>query len=55
MKSHNMSMEDIEYMYPWERIVYIEYINMKLKEEEIKAKDTLNQQKDLNSLYRKLK
>lgn len=50
-----MNMEDIENMFPWERIVYIDYINMKMKEDAMNEQDAVKYQKDMNSLYRKLK
>lgn len=55
IKHHNMNMEDIENMFPWERIVYIDYINMKMKEDAMNEQDAIKYQKDMNSLYRKLK
>ena len=53
MKNHNLSLTDIENMYPWERLVYIDYIAMKIKEDNMIETDRLNAEKDMMNHIRR--
>jgi hypothetical protein len=55
MKNHNLSLTDIENMYPWERLVYIDYIAMKIKEDNMIETDRLNAEKDMMNHIRRLR
>lgn len=53
MQHHKWSLAEIENMTPWERYIYIELLQMFIKEEEQKMKERENQRKaDIQSFNR---
>ena len=53
MQHHKWSLTELENMTPWERYIYIELLQMFIKEEEQKMKERENQRKaDIQSFNR---
>lgn len=53
MQHHKWSLTELESMTPWERYIYIELLQMFIKEEEQKMKERENQRKaDIQSFNR---
>lgn len=54
IKHHGISLDVIENMLPWERIIYVDLIAAKMKEEAERDLLLRNLQKDKDSLARKI-
>lgn len=53
-KHHNFSLDTLENMLPWERLVYVDIIKAQMDEEKRNAIDAANAMKDQQSLIRKI-
>lgn len=54
-QQHGFNIDTLEMMMPWERLVYIDLIGKKEKEEETSRNDLMNAQRDIKGFQEKLR
>lgn len=54
IQEHGFSLEELENMMPWERLVYVDIIMQKLRDDAVAKHDRMKTEKDMRSLMGRL-